>query len=53
MLLLATGFPLSEIFTTIFFTLLAVVMGLVGALTASRYKWGFWTMGVAALFYVM
>ncbi|KAI0061917.1 family A G protein-coupled receptor-like protein [Artomyces pyxidatus] len=52
MLLLATGLPLSEIFVTIFMTLVVVVTGLVGALTASSYKWGYWTMGVFALLYV-
>jgi len=52
MLLLGTGFTLSDIFITIFMTLVVVVLGLIGALTASQYKWGYYVMGVFALFYV-
>lgn len=40
-LLLITGLPLSVIFITIFFNLLMIVCGLLGALTRSRYKWGY------------
>jgi len=30
-----------------------VVLGLVGALVASTFKWGYWTLGVVVLFYVL
>jgi bacteriorhodopsin len=51
-LLLTTGLPLSDLFLTLFMILVTVVMGLVGALTPSSYKWGFFTFGVITLFYV-
>jgi bacteriorhodopsin len=53
MMLLTTGFPLSDIFLTIFMIIVTVVTGLVGALTPSSYKWGFYVFGVLTLFYVM
>jgi bacteriorhodopsin len=53
MLLLTTGLPLSDIFLTLFMILVTVVNGLVGALTPTSYKWGFYTFGVITLFYVM
>ncbi|KAI0273079.1 hypothetical protein BGY98DRAFT_1120460 [Russula aff. rugulosa BPL654] len=53
MLLLTTGFPLSDLFLTLFMILVTVIMGLVGALTPSSYKWGFFTFGVLTLFYVV
>lgn len=40
-LLLLTGLPLSVIFITLFFNILMIVCGLLGALTRSRYKWGY------------
>jgi bacteriorhodopsin len=53
MLLLTTGLPLSDLFLTLFMILVTVIMGLVGALTPSSYKWGFFVFGVVALFYVV
>ncbi|KAI0291289.1 family A G protein-coupled receptor-like protein [Russula brevipes] len=53
MLLLTTGFPLSDIFLTIFMILVTVISGLVGALVPSSYKWGFFVFGMLALFYVV
>jgi bacteriorhodopsin len=38
--------------TTLFMAIFLVVCGLVGALVQSTYKWGFFTFGVAALFYI-
>ncbi|TCD60425.1 hypothetical protein EIP91_010077 [Steccherinum ochraceum] len=52
LLLFSTGLSLSDILTTMFFAWIVVVCGLVGALTASTYKWGFFALGVAALFYI-
>ena len=39
-ILLVSGFPLSTIFITIFFDLVMIIIGLIGALVKSRYKWG-------------
>lgn len=52
-LLLITGLPLSDLFLTIFMIIVTVVSGLVGALTPTSYKWGFFVFGVLALFYVV
>ena len=52
MLLYTSGLSLSDILTTAFFAWIVVVCGLVGALTVSTYKWGFYVLGVAALFYI-
>lgn len=38
--------------TTLFMAITFVVAGLVGALVHSTYKWGYYTFGCAALFYV-
>ena len=51
-LLLATGLSLSDIFTTLFMSVVLVITGLVGALVPSTYKWGYFTFGVLALFYI-
>ncbi|KAJ9107924.1 hypothetical protein QFC19_002667 [Naganishia cerealis] len=51
-LLLATGLPLGDIMTIIFFDLVMIVCGLVGALIESDYKWGFWVFGMLSLFYI-
>lgn len=51
-LLLATGLPLSEIFTIIFFDIVMIVTGLIGALVPSVYKWGFFAFGTAAEAYI-
>ncbi|BGP21990.1 hypothetical protein JCM10295v2_000867 [Rhodotorula toruloides] len=52
-LLLVTGLPLSQIFSVLFFDILMIETGLIGALVASRYKWGFYAFGCAALLYIM
>ncbi|SNX86346.1 related to YRO2 - strong similarity to HSP30 heat shock protein Yro1p [Melanopsichium pennsylvanicum] len=52
-LLLITGLPLSVIFITLFFNLLMITCGLMGALTRSRYKWGYFVFACAALGYVL
>ncbi|SPO27975.1 related to YRO2 - strong similarity to HSP30 heat shock protein Yro1p [Ustilago trichophora] len=52
-LLLITGLPLSVIFITLFFNMLMIVCGLLGALTRSRYKWGYFAFACAALGYVL
>jgi bacteriorhodopsin len=51
-LLLNTGLPLSDIVTVIFMDLVMIITGLVGALVATRYKWGYFAFGCAALFYI-
>lgn len=51
-LLLLSGLPLSTIFIAIFFDLVMIITGLVGALVESTYKWGYYTMGCVAMFYV-
>lgn len=53
MLLYSTGVALSDILLVAFFAWVVVVMGLVGALTSTVYKWGFFVMGVAALCYIL
>ncbi|KAK1926706.1 hypothetical protein DB88DRAFT_178032 [Papiliotrema laurentii] len=52
MLVLASGLPLSDIITLIFFDLVMIITGLIGALVESSYKWGFYAFGCAALFYI-
>lgn len=52
LVLFATGLSLSDILTTCFFAWVVVVCGLCGALTATSYKWGFFVLGVLALFYI-
>ncbi|PIL26345.1 transporter [Ganoderma sinense ZZ0214-1] len=51
-LLLATGLSLSDIFTTLFMSIVMVIMGLVGALVPTTYKWGYFAFGAVALFYI-
>jgi bacteriorhodopsin len=51
-LVLATGLPLSDIFALMFFDEVMIVTGLVGALVASSYKWGYFAFGCAALIYI-
>lgn len=53
LVLLASGLALSDIFLAAFMALAIVIMGLVGGLTASSYKWGYFVFGLIALFYVM
>ena len=52
LLLFTSGLSLSDILTTAFFACVVVVCGLVGALVASTYKWGFFVLGVSAFFYI-
>ncbi|KAI0093965.1 heat shock protein 30 [Irpex rosettiformis] len=52
LILYATGIALSDVLTTAFFAWVVVVTGLVGALTHSSYKWGYFTLGVVSLFYI-
>ncbi|KAN0064830.1 hypothetical protein ACQY0O_001887 [Thecaphora frezii] len=51
-ILLVSGLPLSTIFVTIFFDLVMIITGLIGALVPSRYKWGYFTFGCVAMLYV-
>ncbi|TFK92409.1 family A G protein-coupled receptor-like protein [Polyporus arcularius HHB13444] len=51
-LLLATGLSISDIFTTLFMAWVFVICGLVGALVATVYKWGYFVFGVMALLYI-
>lgn len=51
-ILLATGLPLSDIITCIFFDLVMIVGGLVGSLVVSSYKWGYFAGATAAEFYI-
>lgn len=51
-LLLTAGLPTSTILATIFADEVMIVTGLIGALTQTSYKWGYWTFGMVALFYI-
>ena len=51
-LLLATGLSLGDIVLTGFVGAFLVIMGLVGALVPSTYKWGYYVFGACALFYI-
>ncbi|KAF7191019.1 hypothetical protein HII31_07643 [Pseudocercospora fuligena] len=51
-LLLTAGMPWPSIVWTVLLDELMVVTGLVGALTKSRYKWGFFAFGCAAMLFV-
>lgn len=51
-LLLATGLSISDMFTAIFMAITLVIMGLVGALVSSTYKWGYYAFGIFALSYI-
>ncbi|KAI0452798.1 bacteriorhodopsin [Xylaria acuta] len=51
-LLLTAGVPTPTILITLLADELMIVCGLIGALTQTRYKWGFWTFGMAALFFI-
>ena len=52
-LLLTSGTPTPTIAITILMDEVMIVTGLVGALTPSTYKWGYWTFGTAAFLYVV
>lgn len=45
---MASGLPLSDIITLVFFDLVMIITGLIGALVVSSYKWGFYTFGCVA-----
>lgn len=51
-LLLTAGLPWPTILYTILIDEIMVVTGLVGALVRSSYKWGYWTFGMVALFFI-
>lgn len=51
-LLLAAGLPTPTILYTLLMTEVVVINGLVGALVHSSYKWGFFTFGAVAFFFV-
>ncbi|KAI8629618.1 FDD123 protein [Xylariaceae sp. FL1651] len=51
-LLLTAGVPIPTILMTLLADEIMIVCGLIGALTRTRYKWGFYTFGMAALFFI-
>ncbi|KAI0845436.1 bacteriorhodopsin [Daldinia vernicosa] len=51
-LLLTAGVPTSTILVTLLADEIMIVAGLIGALTRTRFKWGFWVFGTAALLFV-
>ncbi|KAI1371857.1 family A G protein-coupled receptor-like protein [Hypoxylon crocopeplum] len=51
-LLLTAGVPTPTILITLLADEIMIVTGLIGALTRTTYKWGFWTFGMAALFFI-
>lgn len=51
-LLLTAGLPWPTIIWTIFMDEAMIVTGLVGALVKTRYKWGYYAFGCAAMLYV-
>jgi len=52
-LLLTAGMPWPTILWVILVDWIMIVTGLVGALVVSRYKWGYFAFGCAALFYIV
>ncbi len=52
LILTTTGLAMSDILQTAFFAWVVVVTGLVGALTSTSYKWGFYVFGLYALFHI-
>ena len=52
-LLLTAGVPTHTILATLLADEIMIVTGLIGALTQTTYKWGFWTFGMAAFFFVV
>lgn len=51
-LLLTAALPWPTILYTILIDEIMIVTGLVGALVASQYKWGYWFFGMLALFFI-
>ncbi|ROV98780.1 hypothetical protein VMCG_06788 [Cytospora schulzeri] len=52
-LLLTAGLPWPTILITILADEIMIVCGLVGALTQTSYKWGYWVFGMFAFFFVV
>ncbi|KAF2240389.1 family A G protein-coupled receptor-like protein [Trematosphaeria pertusa] len=52
-LMLTAGMPWPTILWVVMVDWIMIVTGLVGALVQSRYKWGFFTFGCAALVYIV
>jgi bacteriorhodopsin len=52
-LLLTAAVPWPTIIATIVADEIMIVTGLIGALTQTRYKWGYWVFGMAAFMYVV
>ncbi|KAF9870577.1 bacteriorhodopsin [Colletotrichum karsti] len=52
-LLLTAGLPWPSILMALLADEIMIVTGLVGALTPSSYKWGYWVFGMFAFFYVV
>ncbi|KIJ31305.1 hypothetical protein M422DRAFT_214410 [Sphaerobolus stellatus SS14] len=52
MLLMSTGINIASMLPIIFMDLVMVVCALIGALTHSAYKWGYFAFSLAALVYV-
>jgi bacteriorhodopsin len=51
-LLLTAGVPTPTILITLLADEIMIGTGLIGALTQTRFKWGFWSFGTAALFFI-
>ncbi|KXH60973.1 bacteriorhodopsin [Colletotrichum salicis] len=52
-LLLTAGMPWPSIMIALLADEIMIVTGLVGALTSTSYKWGYWVFGMFAFFYVV
>ena len=52
-LLLTAGVPWSTIGAAVLADEIMIVTGLVGALTSTTYKWGYWMFGMATFLYVV
>jgi bacteriorhodopsin len=52
-LLLTAGMPWPTVLITILADEVMVATGLVGALTSTNYKWGYWVFGMCAFFFVV
>ncbi|KAI1475721.1 bacteriorhodopsin [Daldinia eschscholtzii] len=51
-LLLTAGVPTPTILVTLLADEIMIITGLIGALTRTRFKWGFWAFGTAALLFI-
>ncbi|KAI1465358.1 bacteriorhodopsin [Daldinia caldariorum] len=51
--LLTAGVPTPTILATLLADEIMIVTGLIGALTRTRFKWGFWAFGTAALLFIV